>query len=398
MSDYQAIGAVSTTLQRLLKDRMELPSNRDNFYVTVSTPGPEQGNGQSVEEARINLFLYQVTENGAFKNQEIPGQGHPPLSLDLHYLITAYGTNAEGDYVNETLAHYLLGSAMRVLHDNPVIKDQLTTILDPIGDLILDPVLQSAYEQVAITLDPVNLEALSDVWSALTLPYRLSAAYTVNVVQIESLQEPRYPKPVGEPPAAGPQLTMVTFSASFIDRLRIRRQEPPHPESTAPYARIGDTLVLLGSNLTRDVQVRVGALTLTPIFSDGQRLEVEIPEDEALQPGAQPVTAVRDVMVGDPPEPRPGLRSNQAVFMLVPHVDTVNLSAGTVTITGTRLFMEDKECLATLGNAVIHVTVESSPSPTLISFALPTLDPGMYAVRVRVNAAESIDERTIIVP
>ena len=49
------------------------------------------------EDARVNLFLYRVTENGYLQNQEIPGRrrrsgyGHPPLSLNLHYLVTAYG-------------------------------------------------------------------------------------------------------------------------------------------------------------------------------------------------------------------------------------------------------------------------------------------------------------------
>jgi hypothetical protein len=406
MSDFQAIGAVSATLQRLLKDRMELPIGVPSVQVTLSTPSPEQGNGQAVEEPQVNLFLYQVTENGALKNQEIPGQGlpgaygHPPLSLDLHYLLTAYGatSEAEGDFLNETLAQYLLGSAMRVLHDCPVITEQLTTIREPIGEPILDPSLHNAFEQVKLSLDPVNLEALSDVWSALTLPYRLSAAYSVSVVQIESQQARTYPKPVGAPPDAGPQLTVVTFSVPTIDRVRIRRQESPDEETTVPYARIGDTLVLLGSNFGgEDTRVQIGSLSLAPAVNDGQRLEVDILDDDALQPGAQPVNVVRDIMVGDPPEPRPGFRSNQAVFMLVPRVDTANLAGGVVTITGARLFQENKDCQTIIGNEVIP-SPYTSATPTSISFPLPALAPGTYTVRVRVNAAESIDARSITVP
>ena len=404
MSDYQAIGAVSATLQRLLRDRMELLSDGTSVKVTVSTPGPEQGNGQAVEAPRVNLFLYKVSENAALKNQEIPGQGHPgsyghpPLSLDLHYLLTAYGANAEAEVEvgNETLAQYLLGSAMRVLHDYPVLS----------GETILDPSLHNAFEQVKLYLDPVSLEALSDVWSALTLPYRLSAAYTVSVVQIESQHARSYPKPVGAPPEAGPQLTVITFSAPTIDRVRIRRQEPPHQETTVPYARIGDTLVLLGSNFGgEDTRVQMGSLSLAPTVSDGQRIEVALLDDDALQPGAQPVNLVRDIMVGDPPEPRPGFRSNQAVFMLVPRVDAAELAVVVVdgdvvtiiTITGARLFQENKECQTIIGNEVIP-TPYTSATPTSISFSLPALAPGTYTVRVRVNAAESIDARTITVP
>ena len=300
--------------------------------------------------------------------------------------------------MNETLAHYVLGNAMRVLHDYPVVTDQLMTIREPIPEPILDSSLHGAFEQVKLCLDSVNLESLSDVWSALTLPYRLSAAYSVSVVQIESQQARSFPKPVGAPPEAGPQLTVVTFSAPTIDRVRIRRQEPPHEETSVPYARIGDTLVLLGSNLGGEgTRVQMGSLSIAPTVSDGQRIEVVLLDDAALQPGAQPVNVVRDIMVGDPPEPRPGFRSNQTVFMLVPRLDTANLTGGVVTITGTRLFQENKECQTVIGNQVI-ATPYASATPTSISFPLPALVPGTYTVRVRVNAAESIDARTINVP
>ncbi|MDJ0802839.1 MAG: DUF4255 domain-containing protein [Desulfobacterales bacterium] len=407
MSDYYAIGAVSATLQRLLRDRMEIPEGVSSVHVTVSTPGSDAENGQTLETPRVNLFLYKVTENGALKSQEIPGQGHPgsyghpPLSLDLHYLLTAYGSTAEAevDVVNETLAQYLLGSAMRVLHDHPIVTEKLTTIKDPSGEFILDQSLRGAHEQIKLSLDPVSLEALSDVWSALTLPYRLSAAYTVSVVQIESQQARIYPRLVGAPPEAGPQVAVVIFSSPTIDRVRIRRQEPPHEETTVPYARIGDTLVLLGSNLGgEDTGVQIGSLLIEPAVYDGQRLEVVISDNVALQPGAQTVSVVRNIMVGDPPEPRTGFCSNQAVFMLVPRVDTVVLDGSEVTITGSRLFQDNKDCQTIIGDAIVSSADYSSAVSDSISFPLPALDPGTYPVRVRVNAAESIDARTITLP
>ena len=89
------------------------------------------------EDARVNLFLYRVTENGYLQNQEIPGRGgsdygHPPLSLNLHYLLTAYGSDlipgATPATTDEKLAQFLLGSAMRVLHDVPIVTEALTTV------------------------------------------------------------------------------------------------------------------------------------------------------------------------------------------------------------------------------------------------------------------------------
>src|SRR3954453_11291502 len=118
MSNFLAIGGVSAKLQELLRDRMELPAGiaRTDLQVTVSTPQSED-DAQAAEPTRVNLFLYRATENGALKNQMIPGQGHPseyghpPLSLVLHYMLTAYGTTVDANQVaNETLAHFLLGS------------------------------------------------------------------------------------------------------------------------------------------------------------------------------------------------------------------------------------------------------------------------------------------------
>src|SRR5918912_1180241 len=128
MSNFLAIGGVSASLQTLLRDRMELPPPmiRSDLQVAISTPQPED-DAAAAEPTRINLFLYRAMENGALKNQMIPGQGHPseyghpPLSLVLHYMLTAYGATDDNGLVNETRAHFLLGSAMRVLHDFPVI-------------------------------------------------------------------------------------------------------------------------------------------------------------------------------------------------------------------------------------------------------------------------------------
>src|SRR4051812_28355204 len=128
MSDFRAIAGVSSTLQRLLRDRVELPPGGTGVTEVDITVGvPQTGTGATppaLETARANLYLYRVVENGILKNQEIPGHGHPaaygqpPLSLDLYYLLTAYGTSKaiNPQFFDEIIAHYVLGSAMRVLH------------------------------------------------------------------------------------------------------------------------------------------------------------------------------------------------------------------------------------------------------------------------------------------
>jgi hypothetical protein len=201
MSDYRAIAGVSASLRNLLRNRMEGPVD-----VTIAPPDITI-NG--IAGRRLNLYLYEINENGSLKNQEIPGHGHPaayghpPLSLNLSYLLTAHGDNeaaADADLV----AQQILGDAMRVLHDFAIITPNLREDDDPTRPRILDPSLIGEFEQVKIILQPTNLEDFSKIWTALPQAnFRRSVAYEVSVVQIESQRPRRFPRPVGEPPAGG---------------------------------------------------------------------------------------------------------------------------------------------------------------------------------------------------
>ena len=115
-----------------------------------------------------------MTRNGELANQEIPGHGangaaygHPPLSLNLHYLVTAYGSSTKGTnppLEDESLAHYVLGSAMRVLNDYAIITDDLE---DSNGAQLLDSSLLKEYERVKLTLEPLTLEDMAGKrWTA----------------------------------------------------------------------------------------------------------------------------------------------------------------------------------------------------------------------------------------
>src|SRR5436305_2704612 len=137
MAVYQALAAVSRTLRTLLKDRMEDPL-ADPVTVTIMPPDITPSD---VLGMRLNLYLFQVTENGSLKNQEVPGHGspgaygRPPLSLNLHYLLTAHAEDekkADADLKTQQV----LGNAMRVLHDFAIITPDLHLGDDPLQDPI----------------------------------------------------------------------------------------------------------------------------------------------------------------------------------------------------------------------------------------------------------------------
>jgi Pvc16 N-terminal domain len=420
MSDFRAIGGVSSTLQTLLFDRMEWPDGLVDIPVTVGPPRFATTDVNPVQEdPRVNLFLYRVTENGFLQNQEIPGRGapgaygHPPLGLNLHYLVTTYGNEQNTNFGNpgtlfdERLSQFLLGSAMRVLHDSAIITDGLMTVRPPSGRPVLHDSLRGEFERVKLNLEPLSLEDVTKVWTALGLRYRVSAAYVIHVVQVESRRPRRFPQLVGEPPprimpqpgdppVPGPMVVALTMRTPTITEVHVIRSgtgiEQPYP-----YARIGERLVLLGTNLRGVVtNVAMGALMVPVTNATDTRIEVPIPDavipgvgpilpDELLQPGVQPLA----VLASDPVIPGSAARSNEAVFMLVPALAAgpPTFIAGPprrLTINGVRLFRAGRSGETVVGRAVIPQTDYLSATDSAITVPLPDTLP-MRDVVVRMS-------------
>ena len=221
MSVSTAIGRVSESLRNLLLGEMDLTP-----AVNVTILGPDETGGTR----RINLFLYKVQENPFLRNQEwqvSPSDATrlvpPPLSLRLYYLMTPYASN-DAALGNATL-HEILGEAMRVFHQFPVVPDEYLA-----GDL------ESAREQIKVVQNGLNLEELSQVWSTFQQPFRLSVLYEVSVVQLDHSAAAQRPMPprarsIGVPglaapyvppvisamsPVSGPAGTTVTFSGENL--------------------------------------------------------------------------------------------------------------------------------------------------------------------------------------
>jgi hypothetical protein len=387
MSSFRAISGVSASLRNLLRDRME-----DLVDVSIAPPDVTV---PSVNAKRLNLYLYQVTENGYMKNGEIPGHGHPgayghpPLSLDLHYLLTAYGGDETGGD-SDLEAQEILGDAMRVLHDLPFVTDKLKITRSAVGTVggpILDNSLLGESERVKITLQPMTLEDLSKIWTALPeTNFRRSVAYQVSVIQIESQQPRRFPKPVREPPLSGPRIFVVPFRSPQISDIHVRRPgDPPEAERPFAYARIGDTLIIQGRNFaganTRVVLGEVDATHQIGPSRQDDRIEVTIPDDIALQPGPQPVKVALDVLMGEPPTPHLGFQSNLAVFMLVPKIGGLTLDRDaipnarmrTLEISGERLFLDALSGETLVGPALIPKSAYHASQPTKITVLPDTL-------------------------
>ena len=137
MSNNAAIAAVTATLTNMIQAAVAADTTVSSGTVTARPPDRAR---QGAPVNQVNLFLYRTSIDAAWRNQDPPTirpgeSGQPPLPLVLSYLITAYGENDD-----EILAHRLLGIAMGVLNDRPVLsRAQIASALPPPGSDLAEP-------------------------------------------------------------------------------------------------------------------------------------------------------------------------------------------------------------------------------------------------------------------
>lgn len=358
MVSVKAIRHTTQTLCNLLEQGMETTT----LKVTVNRPG-EGTDGKN----RINLFLFRVEENNFLKNED-----QSRLWLDLYYLLTPYDDD-------EKQVHTLLGDAMRVLHDNPIIRPDLKLK----NKQILADELKDAVERIKITPSPMTLEEMSKIWTPLKGDFRLSVAYHVSVIQIDSVDKKTY-----HPPVRATHIESVLASYPEITEIR------------PPRASVGETLKIFGRSLrSEETRVNIGGKKCSPTTITNEKIEVEIPSD--LLPGPQPVQ-VESKLATTKDE---WFRSNQDFFTLLPMIRDIKVK-GTgqnkkVVIEGTNLCDPRKppqlETTLLIGHK--SVEIEESDCPTEVTVKRkklteiePELPEKLCLLRIRINEVESKGE------
>ena len=138
---------------------------------------PESENPAS---AKLSIYLYSIEVDPQLRNQHpLPvgstGLVRPPLALRLHYLVTPLRTG-------EDLNHLILGRVMQALHDKPVI--------DTIGGAPMDDSRGGGNAAMRLSLQPMRLEDIARIWHAMGSDYRLSVAYEMRTVMVDSALDP----------------------------------------------------------------------------------------------------------------------------------------------------------------------------------------------------------------
>src|SRR5262249_588440 len=136
VSNALAIAGVTAVIKSVIDNGMidQKVAAAIGHSITVSALAPDEIAVGNDAVPCLNLFLHQVTPNGGGGNGRYPscdsaGQRirNAPLALDLHYLLTAYGSA-------DLQAELLLGYAMELLHETPVLaRKAIRTALNPSG-------------------------------------------------------------------------------------------------------------------------------------------------------------------------------------------------------------------------------------------------------------------------
>jgi len=389
MSSPAALATVTATLQNLLSNVVAGAS------VTTQPPSTAR-NGGSGEQ--INIFLYSTYYNTAFSNSPMPGEArngehaYPPLPLVLKYLITAYGSDDD-----DISGQQLMGQAMSLLHDHPLLGPSDITGISP------DSNLDEQIERIRITPDPLTLDDMSKLWTSFhSVDYRLSTGYEVSVVLIESSRAGRTPLPVLKRGEDNQGPDVVSAPSPSLSGLRFPDQKPS--------AEPSDIVTLLGEQLSsEDVTVRFqhplldDPIDILPESGQNEtEMAVQLPAlaDDAELGSKWPAGFYMLSLVMQRPD-TPSWGSNSVAMPLSPKIESINPAnapAGDVVLT--------MECVPQIkdGQRVVllfsdrTITPDSITTPAVptarttlvftVESALARAEP--YVLRLRVDGVDSI--------
>lgn len=418
-----AIAAVTAVLKDLLNNGMADHDLSSMGNVTVTALPPDRIPTSNAEEkTQLNIFLYQVTPNSGWRNAGLPSRGsagdrltNPPLALDLRYLITAYGQE-------EFHAETLLGYAMQLLHERPVLtRDMIRATLTPAlpPEVTLPPNLSMLstsdlsenLEQITISPHYLNSEEMSRLWSAMQAKYRPTAVYHVSVVLIEADKSGRAPLPVlkrGEDDRGPSAVGDLVPPFPTVEKTIISNNQPR--------AKLGDAVKLEGHHLAGETanpnDVEVVVRLTNPRLS--QPVEIVVPASSRSETQvsfsvpstpANLVAGLFSLAVLVTPNGKPDERrsSNETVLGVAPEITgglgveiaRTNVDAGTqlgdatINVNCTPEVRPEQRVALVLGSK----EVPASPHPTQtnsLEFVAAAVAAGEYWIRLRVDGVESL--------
>ncbi|MGH7597782.1 MAG: Pvc16 family protein [bacterium] len=370
---YLAIGAVTKAIVTLLEKKLNKPplmGATATFRVTTLPPDDDR-----IDDADgVNLFLYRVTESPFAKNMDWRGDRanpvgtkRPPLALTLHYLLTAYAKKSNATFQDDITAHQVLGNAMAIMHEHPVINDIHDSDFDASVDTQFAKELRDSFEKIKVTMAPISMDDFSKIWTGFSKAYRLSVAYEASLAQIA----PIVPAKMPAPPVQQTSLQVTTLSPPVIASIT-----PATGSAGAPVSIKGRNFKAKGFSTA----VVVGETTfseseLTQLTPD--EIVLNIPEAPQRGPRLPVIVSLS------------GRESAPVFYEVKPWIDLIQPVRG---ITGIPLAIPfEIPSGATIGVEIggVAATVTLDPINKVIHAIVPAIDNGRKTVVVTVNGQRS---------
>jgi len=382
MSNYLAIATVTAALQQALASPV-------GAAVTGAVVGFNRPDPADTTTPLVNIFLYQITPNAAYRNADLPSRRsdgslaqRPQAAFDLHYLFTFHGNDAQLE------PQRLLGVVATTLHAQPLLSADNISNAATAFSFLAGSGLESQIERVRFTPTALSLEEFSKLWSVFfQVEYSLSAAYQASVVLMESSDTP-----VAAPPVLTPNLYVVPLRIPWVG------QVVAQTAANAPITS-GSTILIQGRNLKApNTFVLIEDQELTPDTASNTQLTLTLPA--TLHAGVKSLQVIQKLDMGTPAASHRGFESNVAPFVLVPQVTAALATAATgganVKLTLSPNIGVGQRAVLLLNNVSVSpptafasqgvVAAADSNQITILIAGVPA---GSYIVRVQVDGAES---------
>ncbi len=405
MSNALAIAAVTAVLQYYFTSMYSLVADNFPSTVTVSCLAPDQVQNQ-IEglspdtENQVNLFLHQVTLNPAWRNVGLASMSadgttrlnSPPLALDLHYLLTVYGSQY-------WQAEALLGYALMMLQEAPVLtRADITNAMllisppppppaplsgsffpnvQPLGQYLQTSGLADQIEMIKITPESMTREELAWLWTALKADYRPTFPFKVSVVLLQPELPTSFALPVLRtvfaPPVPGQVEPVIPMQMPQI----LTVQTQTGQVGAAP----GQTVTITGVSLTGANRVSLASTRygepIPPISLSqvqGESVSFALPAD----PTGQYPAGVYDLVVQfmDPTNTFVQVSTNTLPLAVAPSLPATQLATTSSSSAGTMVTINSFSPVIWEGQEVIlSLSLLTAPYTSLSAQAQPFVGP-----------------------
>jgi hypothetical protein len=394
MSNALAIAAVTAVLKDILENGLANDAIATTLgEILITALPPDRISVGTDERSQLNLFLYQISPN---RNADWLMRARPELhqsgsareaaresllAFDLHFLLTAYGAK-------DFHAELLLGYAIQLLHDIPVLTQEMVhTALNHAAEMTTFGVLSQALaaisvERLAAQLGPIKLnqeflgmEETSKLWSSLQTHYRPSCAYQASMVLMKSPQT-----------SAG--RAKITIVQPGIEQIGTGGE-------TEQSFLTGDPLVIRGKHLQGTItRIRLDGRSklLNPQQVQDTQISLSLPAD--LSAGMHSVQVVHlDAAANGTTGAE--IESNLATFVLQPTVSAVTVTAITGSAAGESVQAQDDlrqvqlklKVKPRLGKSQqVAVLLHRLTPPTAVSYRYPLPQPGSETETLKLAA------------